>query len=112
MSRRTALLKEELFFTRDPGCTYVSMYVESQSARSWNDPRALLAVQDVTTSSAVLAHDLDSLHTSYVRAINSAIDSGNDDFIQELAAAHDREKTALVAAHEGKTRTRPRLFRH
>ena len=65
----------------------------------------------MTTSTAVLAHDLDSLHTSYVRAINSAIDAGNDDSVQGLAAAHDREKAALVAAHEGRTTSRPRLFR-
>ena len=68
----------------------------------------------MTTSTAVLAHDLDSLHTSYVRAINSAIESGNDEFVEELAAAHDRERTALVAAHEGTTRSRSRarFFRH
>jgi molybdenum cofactor biosynthesis enzyme MoaA len=66
----------------------------------------------VTTSTAVLAEDLQSLHTSYVRAINTAIDSGNDEAVQELAAAHDREKAALLAAHEGGTSSRSGWFRH
>ncbi|WP_134765226.1 hypothetical protein [Nocardioides sp. 1609] len=64
-----------------------------------------------TTTEIVLAEELQSLHTSYVRAINSAIDSGNDESAQSLGVAHDREKAALVAAYRGKTGSRPRLFR-
>ena len=65
----------------------------------------------MTTSSALLDADLSSLHTSYVRAINSAIDAGDDDSVPALAADHDRERAALVAAHEGRTHQRPGWFR-
>ena len=64
-----------------------------------------------TATTALLEADLESLHTSYVRAINSAIDAGHDEDVESLAADHDRERAALVAAHEGRTAARPRLFR-
>ncbi|QCW49874.1 hypothetical protein FE634_04585 [Nocardioides dongxiaopingii] len=64
-----------------------------------------------TTTEIVLAEELQSLHTSYVRAINSAIDSGDDQSARDLGVAHDREKAALVAAHRGRASSRPRWFR-
>ena len=68
---------------------------------------------DVTTSpSTTLSQDLDVLHASYVDAINTAIETGQDDHVAELAASYDREATLMVAQREGKTHLLQQLFGH
>lgn len=54
-----------------------------------------------------LIDDLNDLHTRYVRAINSAVESGDESAVQELAAGYDAEATWMVAAREGKTHLLP-----
>lgn len=68
----------------------------------------------MTTTSATpttLREDLDVLHAAYVKAINTAIESGLDDEVAELAASYDREATLMVAQREGKTHLLSTLFR-
>ncbi|MEI5672771.1 MULTISPECIES: hypothetical protein [unclassified Nocardioides] len=61
----------------------------------------------MSTPTTTLVHDLDVLHSSYVSAINLAIESGQDDYVAELAASYDREATLMVAQREGKTHLLP-----
>lgn len=61
--------------------------------------------------STTLRQDLDVLHDAYVQAINTAIESGHDADVADLAAAYDREATVMVAEREGKTHLLPKLFR-
>lgn len=63
-------------------------------------------------STSTLVQDLDVLHASYVDAINTAIESGHDDYVGELAASYDREATLMVAQREGKTHLLPLVPRH
>ena len=54
-----------------------------------------------------LIDDLDDLHARYVRAINSAVEAGDDATVAELAAGYDTEATLMVAEREGKTHLLP-----
>jgi hypothetical protein len=106
------------------------MFVRSHPASDWNDPRPAAAVDDMTNTNTMdidltthtttdtttdttadLTADLEALHTSYVRAINTAIDAGDDEAVADLAADHDRERAALVDAHRRGGSRRTRLFR-
>lgn len=62
-------------------------------------------------TTTLLSQDLDVLHASYVDAINTAIESGHDDYVGELAASYDREATLMVAQREGKTHLLPLVLR-
>ena len=58
----------------------------------------------MTTSTPTrLIDDLNTLHDSYVAAINNAIESGHEADTAELAAAYDGEATEMVAVREGRT---------
>jgi hypothetical protein len=63
-------------------------------------------------STSTLSQDLDVLHASYVDAINTAIASGQDDQVAELAASYDAEATEMVARREGKLHLLPLVRRH
>lgn len=64
-----------------------------------------------TTSTTTLRQDLDVLHSSYVDAINTAIEAGREEYVDELAASYDREATLMVAQREGKTHLLPLVLR-
>ena len=58
----------------------------------------------MTTSTPTrLIDDLNTLHDSYVAAINNAIESGHEADTADLAAAYDGEATEMVAVREGRT---------
>lgn len=50
-----------------------------------------------TTTQQQLVEDLDVLHAFYIASVNAAIASGDEGVAAELAAAYDRDATALVA---------------
>ena len=54
-----------------------------------------------------LIDDLNDLHSRYVRAINSAVEAGDQATVEELAAGYDTEATWMVAEREGKTHLLP-----
>lgn len=52
-----------------------------------------------------LMHELDTLHASYVDAINNAIAGDDVALATEMAAEYDRDALLLVADHEGRRDT-------
>ena len=77
------------------------------SGRIGNERSSAGAEPDMNTTSHRLIDDLNVLHASYVAAINSAIESGDDTIVAELAADYDRDATFMVAEREGKTHLLP-----
>lgn len=65
----------------------------------------------MNTTSSRLIDDLNALHARYVAAINSAVATGDQDLVDELASGYDTEATWMVAEREGKTHLLP-LKRH
>ncbi|WP_341924602.1 hypothetical protein [Nocardioides psychrotolerans] len=64
-----------------------------------------------TTLKPRLIDDLNTLHASYVSAINTAVADDDMATVNELAAAYDREATEMVAAREGKSHLLPLMRR-
>ncbi len=60
-----------------------------------------------TTSQPRLIDDLNTLHASYVAAINTAVAADDLATVHALAAGYDREATQMVAEREGKTHLLP-----
>lgn len=58
-----------------------------------------------------LVAEIDALHEHYVVAVNEAVADDDTDRVARLAAAYDRDATALIAAREGRTAALPRARR-
>ena len=61
----------------------------------------------MNTTAPRLIDDLNALHDRYVAAINTAVETGDQALIDELAAGYDTEATWMVAEREGKTHLLP-----
>ena len=61
----------------------------------------------VNTTAPRLIDDLNALHDRYVAAINTAVGTGDQALVDELAAGYDAEATWMVAEREGKTHLLP-----
>jgi len=54
-----------------------------------------------------LIDDLNTLHASYVDAINAAVTENDQARAEELAAAYDTDAIAMIAEREGRTHQLP-----
>ena len=54
-----------------------------------------------------LIDDLNTLHASYVDAINAAVTENDMPRTEELAAAYDADAIAMIAEREGRTHQLP-----
>lgn len=54
------------------------------------------------TTQPRLIDELNALHSTYVGALNTAIDAGDHQGASELAADYDREAIMLMAEREGR----------
>ncbi|GAB3780983.1 hypothetical protein [Nocardioides ungokensis] len=54
-----------------------------------------------------LIDDLNTLHASYVDAINAAVTENDPARAEELAAAYDTDAIAMIAEREGRTHQLP-----
>ncbi|MEO5664422.1 MAG: hypothetical protein ABIR39_14170 [Nocardioides sp.] len=54
------------------------------------------------TNQPRLIDELNALHSTYVGALNTALDAGELAFATELAAEYDREAILLMAEREGR----------
>jgi hypothetical protein len=57
---------------------------------------------DVMTNKTRLIDELNALHSTYVGALNTAIDAGDMGLATELAGHYDREAILLMAEREGR----------
>ena len=56
----------------------------------------------MTTTQTRLIDELDALHSSYVGALNTAVDAGRHTLVDELAADYERDAILLMAEREGR----------